>query len=125
MKSSPTCFGLRMSSRDAPTPKHANQVAVCSKESTEYVNPGLRLWNETREKWVADKKIVTRSHFLHMLKLRSICMDTKLHLCSATTCKDMQRLLNSPEPFPTPVPLGEMVDFLVNVWDDEGMYEMI
>lgn len=29
-----------MSSRDATTPKHANQVAVCSKESTEYVNPG-------------------------------------------------------------------------------------
>ncbi|KAL1551392.1 hypothetical protein AAHA92_19243 [Salvia divinorum] len=126
MRSSPTCFGMRMSSRDMPTPKHANQGAGCSRESTEYVNPGLVLWNESREKWVADKKLATRSHQLfHGLKLRSICMDTKLHLCSANTSKDMHKLLNSAEPFPRHVPLGEMVDFLVNVWDDEGMYEMI
>jgi hypothetical protein len=32
-------------------------------------------------------------------------------------------LLTSSRPFPKPVPLNEMVDFLVEVWDEDGLYD--
>ncbi|KAK1576127.1 hypothetical protein Q3G72_004175 [Acer saccharum] len=32
-------------------------------------------------------------------------------------------LLGSNKPFPQPIPLPEMVDFLVDVWEQEGMYD--
>ncbi|KAL1565048.1 hypothetical protein AAHA92_07317 [Salvia divinorum] len=100
------------------TVEHADEGVVCSKEKTEFANHGLILWNESREKWIGDKKITTRSQLLRSLKLR------KLQLFCVNSSKGMHRMLRSTEPFPRPVPLGEMVDFLVNVWDGEGMYDM-
>ena len=32
-------------------------------------------------------------------------------------------LLLTNRPFPVPVPLQEMVDLLVDVWDEEGLYD--
>ena len=32
-------------------------------------------------------------------------------------------LLTSSRPFTKPVPLAEMVDFLVEVWEEDGMYD--
>jgi hypothetical protein len=32
-------------------------------------------------------------------------------------------LLTSSRAFPQPVPLVEMVDFLVEVWDEDGLYD--
>ncbi|CAN6455131.1 unnamed protein product [Victoria cruziana] len=32
-------------------------------------------------------------------------------------------LLGTNKPFPQPIPLSEMVDFLVDVWEAEGMYD--
>ena len=112
-------MGRRISSRDMSTPKHAAEGAGCSKESTEFVNQGLILWNQSRQKWVGNKKITSQSQLLRAFKLR------KLQLCCLNTTKGKHKLLNSTEPFPRPIPLGEMVDFLVNLWEDEGMYEMV
>ncbi|KAG6425333.1 hypothetical protein SASPL_115763 [Salvia splendens] len=118
MRSSTTSVGKRISSRDMPTPEHADEGVGCSKETTEFVNHGLILWNESREKWIGEKKITSRSQLLRVLKL------SKLQLCCVNSSKGMHRMLKSTDPFPRPVPLGEMVDFLVNVWDGEGMYDM-
>jgi len=38
----------------------------------------------------------------------------------STTYED---LLGTSRPFPKPVRLPEMVDFLVDVWEQEGLYE--
>ncbi|RVW39108.1 hypothetical protein CK203_084118 [Vitis vinifera] len=32
-------------------------------------------------------------------------------------------LLSTNEPFSEPIPLTEMVDFLVDIWQDEGLYD--
>ncbi|KAG5537558.1 hypothetical protein RHGRI_024872 [Rhododendron griersonianum] len=34
-----------------------------------------------------------------------------------------ESLLGSSKPFSQPVPLAEMVDFLVDIWEQEGMYD--
>ncbi|OEL25609.1 hypothetical protein BAE44_0013371 [Dichanthelium oligosanthes] len=34
-----------------------------------------------------------------------------------------ESLLGSTKPFPQPIPLGEMVDFLVVSWEQEGLYD--
>ncbi|CAI0444360.1 unnamed protein product [Linum tenue] len=34
-----------------------------------------------------------------------------------------ESLLGSNKPFTRPVPLAEMVDFLVDVWEQEGLYD--
>ncbi|PPD87761.1 hypothetical protein GOBAR_DD15305 [Gossypium barbadense] len=34
-----------------------------------------------------------------------------------------ENLLGSNKPFPQPIPLSEMIDFLVDVWEQEGLYD--
>ncbi|GAV58147.1 DUF4050 domain-containing protein [Cephalotus follicularis] len=34
-----------------------------------------------------------------------------------------EELLCSTEPFNQPIPLAEMVDFLVDIWQEEGLYD--
>ncbi|KAE8680821.1 putative small heat-shock protein [Hibiscus syriacus] len=34
-----------------------------------------------------------------------------------------ESLLGSNKPFPQPIPLPEMIDFLVDVWEQEGLYD--
>ncbi|WCJ40556.1 hypothetical protein M5689_021470 [Euphorbia peplus] len=75
---------------------------------SEYVNHGLLLWNQTRQRWVGDKK----SNQANQPR------DPKLNW-NAT----YENLLGSNKPFPQPIPLSEMVDFLVDVWEQEGMYD--
>ncbi|XP_065867116.1 uncharacterized protein [Euphorbia lathyris] len=79
-----------------------------SNAPSEYVNHGLLLWNQTRQRWVGDKK----SNQAHQPR------DPKLNW-NAT----YDNLLGSNKPFPQPIPLSEMVDFLVDVWEQEGMYD--
>eukprot|EP01018_Ginkgo_biloba_P020486 Gb_20416 [translate_table: standard] len=52
-----------------------------------------------------------------MSSLRSDFMS----LCSWSTTYD--DLLATNQPFPQPVPLPEMIDFLVDIWHEEGLYE--
>jgi len=34
-----------------------------------------------------------------------------------------ESLLGNNKPFPQPIPLAEMVDFLVDIWEQEGLYD--
>ncbi|KAE9604466.1 hypothetical protein Lalb_Chr11g0072171 [Lupinus albus] len=80
----------------------------------EFVNQGkfcisLLLWNESRLKWTGSDRPrnPTRQK-----------PDPRLN-ANAT----YESLLANRRPFPKSVPLSEMVEFLVNVWEQEGKYD--
>ncbi|KAL6996609.1 hypothetical protein U1Q18_006740 [Sarracenia purpurea var. burkii] len=77
--------------------------------SSEFVNHGLLLWNQTRQQWIGNKKHENRAHQLREPRLS----------WNAT----YDSLLGSNKPFPQHIPLSEMVDFLVDIWEQEGMYD--
>ncbi|KHN15085.1 hypothetical protein glysoja_011703 [Glycine soja] len=79
----------------------------------EFVNPGkfyigLLLWNESRLQWVGSGK--SRKHSQQKREPRLNWNAT------------YESLLGTRQPFPKPIPLSEMVEFLVDVWEREGMY---
>ncbi|XP_002517627.2 uncharacterized protein LOC8282328 isoform X3 [Ricinus communis] len=76
---------------------------------SQFVNHGLIVWNQTRQRWVGDKKSLNRARQSREPKLN----------WNAT----YESLLGSNKPFPRPIPLSEMVDFLVDIWEQEGMYD--
>lgn len=75
----------------------------------EFVNHGLLLWNQTRQQWLAQRKPESRTQQLREPRFS----------WNAT----YDSLLGTNKPFPQPIPLAEMVDFLVDVWEQEGLYD--
>ncbi|KAK4754276.1 hypothetical protein SAY87_002380 [Trapa incisa] len=80
-----------------------------SSGTPELINHGLLLWNQNRQQWLSNKK--------NEMKPRQ-SPESKLS-CNVT----YECLLGSNKPFPQPIPLSEMVDFLVDTWEQEGMYD--
>ncbi|KAH1207345.1 hypothetical protein GmHk_15G042479 [Glycine max] len=76
---------------------------------TEFVNHGLILWNQTRQGWIGNKRSKNQTEQLREPKLS----------WNAT----YESLLGSNKPFPQHIPLAEMVDFLVDIWEQEGLYD--
>ncbi|KAL3528867.1 hypothetical protein ACH5RR_008189 [Cinchona calisaya] len=97
--------------------------AGSSKASSDFVNHGLLLWNQTRQQWIGSRKPQNQVQQLREPKLSTLrlCMAKKLWLCSWNATYDS--LLGSSKPFLKPIPLVEMVDFLVDIWEQEGMYD--
>ncbi|XP_059658146.1 uncharacterized protein LOC132304475 isoform X2 [Cornus florida] len=75
---------------------------------SEFVNHGLLLWNQTRQQWIGDKK--SQNH-------------EQLQEPRLSWNVTYESLLGTNKPFPKPIPLHEMVDFLVDVWEQEGLYD--
>ncbi|KAF8034635.1 hypothetical protein BT93_C0829 [Corymbia citriodora subsp. variegata] len=75
---------------------------------SEFVNHGLLLWNQTRQQWTANKG--TQNH--KQVREPKISWNASY-----------ESLLGSSKPFPQPIPLAEMIDFLVDVWEQEGLYD--
>ncbi|XVF89314.1 hypothetical protein PTKIN_Ptkin19aG0120200 [Pterospermum kingtungense] len=75
--------------------------------SSEFVNHGRLLWNQTRQQWLGNK----RSEKQEQPRKPTINWDA---------INDSLRGNNAP--FPHPIPLPEMVDFLVDIWEQEGLY---
>ncbi|KAF9662135.1 hypothetical protein SADUNF_Sadunf18G0021700 [Salix dunnii] len=69
---------------------------------------GLLLWNQTRQQWLGNKKTQNRKQ----VREPTISWNATY-----------ESLLGSNKPFARPVPLAEMVDFLVDVWEQEGLYD--
>ncbi|TQD70981.1 hypothetical protein C1H46_043485 [Malus baccata] len=69
----------------------------------------LLLWNQTRHLWVGNKKSESPSKKIREPKL--------------SWNASYESLLGSTKPFPQPIPLPEMVDFLVDIWEQEGLYD--
>lgn len=74
----------------------------------EFVNQGLHLWNESRLQWVGRGLSEKQNQQKQESRLNR----------NAT----YESLLGTRQPFPKSVPLSEMVEFLVDVWEREGMY---
>ncbi|KAH1067317.1 hypothetical protein J1N35_032304 [Gossypium stocksii] len=74
---------------------------------SEFVNHGLLLWNQTRQQWLGNNK----SEKQVQPRQPTISWNTIY-----------ESLNGNYKPFPHPIPLPEMVDFLVGVWEQEGLY---
>ncbi|EOY25800.1 PREDICTED: uncharacterized protein LOC18595248 isoform X4 [Theobroma cacao] len=83
--------------------------AASANAPSEFVNHGLLLWNQSRQRWVGNKKFKNRPRQGREPKLN----------WNAT----YESLLGSNKPFPQPIPLAEMIDFLVDIWEQEGLYD--
>ncbi|PIN05991.1 hypothetical protein CDL12_21470 [Handroanthus impetiginosus] len=79
-----------------------------SQSTSVFVNHALIAWNESRRKWTGN--VSQRSE-------RTI----KDPIISWTTT--YEDLLLTHDPFPEPIPLSEMVDFLVDIWYDDGLFD--
>ncbi|CAG7868981.1 unnamed protein product, partial [Brassica rapa] len=85
----------------------SQSVARNSNPPPEFVNQGLLLWNQTRERWVGKERASNRNR------------GSKINWNTAS----YDSLLGSNKLFPQPIPLNEMVDFLVEVWEQDGLYD--
>ncbi|XP_031745028.1 uncharacterized protein LOC101208775 isoform X1 [Cucumis sativus] len=74
---------------------------------SEFLNHGLLLWNQTRQRWTGNKRS-------EKPQFQEPKLDWNV---------TYESLLGSNKPFRQPIPLGEMVDFLVDVWEQEGLYD--
>lgn len=86
-----------------------NGVSPSTNNPGEFVNHGLLLWNQNRQQWVGKKRDNNRSQQKHKPILS----------WNAT----YDSLLGSNKQFTQPIPLAEMVEFLVDIWEQEGHYD--
>jgi len=84
-------------------------VAGSANSPSEFVNHGLLLWNQTRQRWVGNNRSENRAQQIREPKL--------------SWNASYESLLGNNKPFPRPIPLAEMVDFLVDIWEQEGLYD--
>ncbi|XVF34653.1 hypothetical protein REPUB_Repub18cG0077200 [Reevesia pubescens] len=89
-------------------------LSQCSSTSgvanpSDFVNQGLILWNQTRLQWIGNSKPTN-----HTQQSREPILSW-----NAT----YESLLGTRNPFPRSIPLSEMIDFLVEVWEQEGLYD--
>ncbi|KAK9072838.1 hypothetical protein SSX86_009273 [Deinandra increscens subsp. villosa] len=100
---------ISQSQISASSTSNAAVDAQCSGSNpSEFVNRGRLLWNQTRQQWIGDKAPD------HNKKARQSVISW-----NAT----YDNLLGSNKPFSRPIPLPEMVNFLVDIWEQEGLYD--
>ncbi|XP_010539507.1 PREDICTED: uncharacterized protein LOC104813566 isoform X3 [Tarenaya hassleriana] len=98
--------------------------ARSSRFPTEFVNDGLLLWNQTRERWVGKERHDNRVNHNREPKLKALVVSAMAKLCWICSWNpSYDSLLGSNKPFPQPLPLSEMVEFLVDIWEQEGLYD--
>ncbi|XP_010493791.1 PREDICTED: uncharacterized protein LOC104771015 isoform X2 [Camelina sativa] len=83
-------------------------TSASTSNPSEFVNNGLNHWNQTRQQWLANGTSQKKA------KLREPTISW-----NAT----YESLLGMNKRFSRPIPLPEMVDFLVDVWEQEGLYD--
>ncbi|XP_024979631.1 uncharacterized protein LOC112516675 [Cynara cardunculus var. scolymus] len=74
---------------------------------SEFVNHGLLRWNQSRIQWVESRKT-------NKGKAREPVLSW-----NAT----YESLLGTSKRFPQPIPLSEMIEFLADIWEHEGLYD--
>ncbi|XP_058201816.1 uncharacterized protein LOC131316461 isoform X1 [Rhododendron vialii] len=95
-----------MSTSNLPLDPYSNVGSTSN--PTEFVNHGLLLWNQTRQQWTGNKKPLT---------------STQVREPKLSSNATYESLLGTNKAFRQPIPLPEMVDFLVDVWEQEGLYD--
>ncbi|OIV97739.1 hypothetical protein TanjilG_12496 [Lupinus angustifolius] len=74
----------------------------------EFINEGLLLWNQIRQQWVGHRRPESRKQPGEPRISWNATYET---------------LVGTNRRFPQPIPLAEMVDFLVDIWEIEGLYD--
>ncbi|KAE9460276.1 hypothetical protein C3L33_07820, partial [Rhododendron williamsianum] len=122
--------------------------SACSTSNrTEFVNHGksklrLLLWNQTRQQWTANKTSqnsaqVREPKLRHCIALvHPLPYFYKISFIFCSWNASYENLLGTSKPFPQPIPLAvscqsrldsiqwqEMVEFLVDIWELEGLYD--
>lgn len=91
-----------------PTVSEENKSTEENTTNASFINHAAIAWQERRREWVGDQS--KRAHRPSREPIISWC----------TTYED---LLSTNQPFAQPIPLSEMVDFLVDIWHEEGLYD--
>ncbi|KAI0528700.1 hypothetical protein KFK09_001242 [Dendrobium nobile] len=91
-----------------PLPNDTNKLAEENLSSDSFVNHAAIAWVAERREWVGDQT-------------RKLCQSPREPIIS--WCTTYEDLLSTNNPFPQPIPLSEMVDFLVDIWHEEGLYD--
>ncbi|XP_062218508.1 uncharacterized protein LOC133918584 isoform X2 [Phragmites australis] len=99
-----------MSSMSLTAQSNDQHAAGSGSNPNEFVNQGLLLWNQTRQQWVGNRR-------------RNSQGQQQLRGPKLSWNATYESLLGSTKPFARPIPLGDMVEFLVNSWDQEGLYD--
>eukprot|EP00958_Prasinococcus_capsulatus_P006580 scaffold624_cov402-Prasinococcus_capsulatus_cf.AAC.17 len=73
---------------------------------------GLSRWEKQREGWRQRTEEQQRVHNQKLADRRNVISPDATY----------QDILSTGQPFPKPVTLREMVDFLVEVWEEDGLY---
>ncbi|KAL4654086.1 hypothetical protein ACB092_01G352900 [Castanea dentata] len=76
---------------------------------SDFVNHGLLLWNQNRLQWIGSSRPRNQTQQSQEPRL--------------SWNASYENLLGTKQPFPHPMPLSEMVEFLVEVWEQEGLYD--
>ncbi|KAF3453708.1 hypothetical protein FNV43_RR04149 [Rhamnella rubrinervis] len=76
----------------------------------DFVNHGLLLWNQTRLQWIENNS-------------RSMNQTQQGWDRQLSWHPTYESLLGTKQPFPRRIPLTEMVEFLVEIWEREGLYD--
>ncbi|VFQ73619.1 unnamed protein product [Cuscuta campestris] len=95
-------------SSSVPSNQMTNGQNCSTSSHPEFVNHGYLLWNQTRLQWLASKKPDVQRKVREPVITWHATYDT---------------LLVTNKPFPCPIPLAEIVDLLVDVWEEEALYE--
>ncbi|XP_022933439.1 uncharacterized protein LOC111440853 [Cucurbita moschata] len=90
---------------------HSNVGASVSNPS-EFVNHGLLLWNQNRLQWIGGSSSSNTTDQTQQKRKAKISWRATY-----------DSLLSTRQSFPHPIPLSEMVKFLVEVWEQEGLYD--
>ncbi|KAL4029249.1 hypothetical protein IC575_012476 [Cucumis melo] len=75
---------------------------------SDFVNHGFVLWTQTRLRWVGNCVPAKRTK--------------KSHITGLSWYMTKELLLETRKPYHRRIPLSEMVDFLVEEWEEEGLY---
>eukprot|EP00249_Psilotum_nudum_P017260 c26237_g2_i2 orf=506-943(+) len=107
-----SAWNSRSSSRRILAVSASSNLEICGSSDNVHaaasVNHALFMWNERRREWIGNRS-----------QLRS----SKAGSTAINWMVTYEELLGTSHPFPQPIPLSEMVNFLVDIWDQEGLYD--
>ncbi|XP_048436433.1 uncharacterized protein LOC103965574 isoform X2 [Pyrus x bretschneideri] len=101
-------FQKSISSISTSNPLDSHGTSGSTSSAPEFVNHGLLLWNQTRNLWLANKQPQRQ---------------TQLREPRISWNATYESLLSTNKPFRQPIPLPEMIDFLVDIWEQDGLYD--
>ncbi|KAL5769005.1 hypothetical protein ACOSP7_015563 [Xanthoceras sorbifolium] len=99
---------ISSSSISNQTLNHCSGASGMSSHS-DFVNHGLLLWNQSRLQWIGSSRSKNNTE--------------QIWEPSSSWTPTYESLIGTKIRFPRPIPLSDMVDFLVDIWEHEGLYD--